>query len=90
MCTAVELVQDLSEYLSRRFPTVYTVVRHNATTSGKDRSGWYGRALVKQITILPLGKTYDLDDEDPMVVAASLCAHLLLYEKTLVLLIHRP
>ena len=66
---AAELVQELAEYLSLRFPAVYSVVRHDAE---KDASGWYGQSSIKEVTILPLQKTYKLSDEDPMVIAALL------------------
>ena len=66
--TAFELVHELAEYLSRRFPNVYRVTR----LGGKDASGWYGEPGIKEITITPLGKTYSLQDEDPMTVAALL------------------
>ena len=68
--TAAELVQELAEYLDLRFPAVYSVVRHGRE---KDASGWYGQPSIKEVTILPLQKTYKLGEEDPMVVAALLC-----------------
>ena len=66
---ATELVHELAEYLSDKFPDLYSVVRHDAS---KNASGWYGRPAIKEITIIPLGKTYKLDEEDPMVISALL------------------
>ncbi|PSS32006.1 hypothetical protein PHLCEN_2v2248 [Hermanssonia centrifuga] len=66
---AKELVQELAEYLSQRFPDVYIIVRHD---SDKDSSGWHGQSSIKEITIIPLRKTYKLDEEDPMTVSALL------------------
>lgn len=48
---------------------MYHVVRHD---SAKDTSGWYGEPSIKTITIVPLDKTYDLDEADPMAVSALL------------------
>lgn len=62
-------MHELAEYLSRRFPDVYRVTRCEGAT---DASGWYGLPAVKEITIVPLGKTYSLQDENPMIVAALL------------------
>ncbi|OBZ71859.1 hypothetical protein A0H81_08181 [Grifola frondosa] len=64
---AEEFVHELAEYLSRRHPKVYAVVR-----SEKEFDGWYGEGRIKDITIVPLQKTYKLDEEDPMKVAALL------------------
>ena len=55
--------------MSRRFPDVYRVTRCEGAT---DASGWYGLPAIKEITIVPLGKTYSLQDENPMIVAALL------------------
>ncbi|KAJ3518428.1 hypothetical protein NM688_g9440 [Phlebia brevispora] len=66
---ATELVEELAEYLSARFPTIYTVVRHDPE---KNTSGWYGKPSIKEITIVPLQKTYVLAQEDPMVISALL------------------
>ncbi|KZV71418.1 hypothetical protein PENSPDRAFT_577776, partial [Peniophora sp. CONT] len=55
---AEELVQELSEFLSKRYPSVYSVTRDGA---GK----------VRTITILPTKETYDVSIE-PMRVSALL------------------
>jgi len=66
---AQELVYELSEYLSRRYPDTYSVVRHKPLAGD---FGWYGEGQVKEITIVPLGVTYDLENEDPMKVSSLL------------------
>lgn len=67
--SAIELVHELAEYLSRRFPDIYRVTRFSGMN---DASGWYGLPGIKEITIIPLGKTYNLQNEDPMTVASLL------------------
>jgi len=57
--------------VSRRFPLIYTVVRHASCDSVNTR-GWYGDDPVKEITVVPLDKTYDLDATDPMTLCALL------------------
>ena len=59
----------MAEYLSRRFPQMYTVTR-KAPTEGD--FGWYGEGQIETITILPMNATYDLEKEDPMAVAGLL------------------
>lgn len=66
---AVELVQEMAEYLSRRFPTTYSVKRRDPETDG---SGWYGLSSIKEITIIPAGRTYVVDEEEPMALAGIL------------------
>lgn len=65
---AVELVHELAEYLSRRFPDVYHVRRSDTSSE----TGWDGQAPIEDVTIVPLGKTYSLRDGDPLTVAALL------------------
>jgi len=60
---ARELVYELAEYLSRRYPLVFSVTRHHYRKNMK--RGWYGEGLVHTITILPFKRTFDLDTEDP-------------------------
>ena len=68
---AKELLFELAEFLSRRFPTVYKVVRHDpAKVDGG--YGWYGQGQIKEITVVPVGETYDLDHGDPMTTAKLL------------------
>ncbi|GJE84791.1 hypothetical protein PsYK624_008670 [Phanerochaete sordida] len=66
---AVELVHELAEYLSRRFPDVYHVTR---AAPGRSAAGWQGLPSIAEITIVPLGKTYSLEDGDPLTVASLL------------------
>ena len=67
--TARELVHELSEYLSARYPTVYSVTRHLHRSLDY---GWQGKGQISNITIIPLGKTYNLDEEDSMSIAGLL------------------
>ncbi|PCH41571.1 hypothetical protein WOLCODRAFT_137476 [Wolfiporia cocos MD-104 SS10] len=67
---AEELVHELAEYLSRRYPSIYQVTRK--PLSEKCFPGWYGEGAVKTIGILPLRVTYDLDEQDSMTVASLL------------------
>ena len=67
--SAKELVYELAEFLSRRYPDTYTVTRH-APREGD--YGWYGEGEVKTITIVPVDATYDLDVEDPMKISGLL------------------
>ncbi|EJD01283.1 uncharacterized protein FOMMEDRAFT_21702 [Fomitiporia mediterranea MF3/22] len=66
---AKELVYELAEYLSRRYPDTYRVTRHSPSPNDY---GWYGEGQVKEITIVPIDVTYNLDDEDPMKVSGLL------------------
>ena len=66
---AAELVQEMAEYLSRRYPTTYTVKRHE---SDADSSGWYGLPSIKEITIVPVSKSYIIEEEEPMALAGML------------------
>ena len=56
---AIELVHELAEYLSRRFPTTFEVVRYESEVPAL-HSGWDGMPPVKTVMILPLGESYDL------------------------------
>ena len=68
---AVELLYELAEYLSRRFPDLYCVTRHadGERTAG---SGWYGEPAIKEITLVALNKTYKLDEGNPLTTASLL------------------
>jgi hypothetical protein len=61
-------VQEIAEFVSRRYPAMYTVKRG----SPEDTSGWYGLPAIKEITVVPLGKTYKVDEEEPMSLASLL------------------
>lgn len=67
---ARELMYELSEYLSRRYPKSFSVTRHPLEKGGE--GGWYGEGRIHTITILPVNTTYDLDVDDPMTVSGLL------------------
>jgi hypothetical protein len=67
-------VQELAEYLSRRYPATYTIKRGNPA----DASGWYGLPAIQEITVVPVGKTYKIGEEEPMTLATLLCVSALL------------
>lgn len=78
MTIAKELVHEMAEYLSRRFPQMYTVTRKSPV---KGDFGWYGEGEIATIRIQTPSKvdgstgldvTYDLDKDDPMAVAGLL------------------
>jgi hypothetical protein len=70
---ARELVFELAEYLSRRYPQNFSVERHPVSSEKNDENGWYGEGRIRTITIRePVNVTYDLDKEDPMKVAGLL------------------
>ncbi|KAF8803724.1 hypothetical protein BYT27DRAFT_7109166 [Phlegmacium glaucopus] len=60
---AVELVHELAEYLSRRYPKDFSIVRHPqrfpAGTLFCDW-GWEGEPPIKTVTMVSLGISYDL------------------------------
>lgn len=64
-------MQDLAEFLVRRYPSLYKATRHEKGEWSTD--GWDGAGKVKEITLLPLVVTYDLEVEDPLKVANLLC-----------------
>ncbi|RFU28100.1 hypothetical protein B7463_g8239, partial [Scytalidium lignicola] len=64
---AKELCQDLSEFLSRRYPQLYKITR-----SKTDHNGWYNEGSIVRITIPAVEADYDLTREDPLTVAGLL------------------
>lgn len=73
----LELVQELAEYLSLRYPSTFRVERHRE--SNRDRKsyiakGWAGAPAIKSITVVPLGLTHELNENeaDMMRVCALL------------------
>lgn len=66
---AIELVYELAEYLHRRYPSVYSITRHS---SEKSTYGWYKAGDIKTITVVPLNRTFNLDEEKPLEVATML------------------
>ena len=67
--TAKELAYELSEFLSRKFPNFYRVIRKDHFPQDM---GWYGDGEIKTIEIIPLKVTYDLDSDNPMMIAGLL------------------
>jgi hypothetical protein len=66
---ACELCQDLAEFLSRRYPQVYTIER-----SRDNALGWYGLGAITRISMSTQGASYDLIKEDPLTVGCSYIA----------------
>ena len=62
---------ELAEYLSRRYPDVYSVNRY-PVSDNEDENGWYGEGRIRDITIIPCQVTYNLDKDEPMVVSRML------------------
>ena len=61
--TAVELVHELAEYLSRRYPKDFSVVRHSQRFHSGTLFcdwGWEGAPPIKTVTMNALGLSYDL------------------------------
>ncbi|KII95957.1 hypothetical protein PLICRDRAFT_234134 [Plicaturopsis crispa FD-325 SS-3] len=69
---SVELVYELAEYLSRRYPETYQVKRYEAGEKAPDVEGWYGAPAIKSVTIEPMGVTYDIREDNAMEVAGLL------------------
>ena len=64
---AVELVHELAEYLSRRYPNEFQVVRHDHNINGASEFagafsgwGWEDQPPVKTVSITSLGVSYEL------------------------------
>ncbi|KAI0346975.1 hypothetical protein BDW22DRAFT_482216 [Trametopsis cervina] len=64
---AKELVYEMAEYLSRRYPSVYTVRRRE-----KGADGWYGEPMIEEITVVPVERTFRIESEEPMMLAGLL------------------
>jgi hypothetical protein len=66
--SAVEVVHELAEYLSRRYPGEFTVTRHAqrpiASTSDSDAAfgdwGWEELPPIKTITMTAIGVSFDV------------------------------
>lgn len=67
---AREVVYELAEYLVRRYPRLYSVTRHDP--SAMAGGGWYGEGQIRTVALKAVGRTLNLDHEDPMTVAAFL------------------
>jgi hypothetical protein len=59
---AQELAQELAYFLGNRYPKIFSVCYE----------GEEGPSSVVQVTITPLGITYDLRKEDPIKIVAQL------------------
>ena len=68
---AEEFLYELTEYLTRSHPDVYRVTRHPVSKRA-EQNGWYGEGRIKDITIVPFEKTYDLEKEEPLKIARLL------------------
>jgi hypothetical protein len=68
----MELVHELSEFLSRKYPKTYQVRRKKPCARDL---GWYGEGEIYSIDIIPLKVTYNLDVDDPMMVSGLLYDH---------------
>ncbi|CAE6435113.1 unnamed protein product [Rhizoctonia solani] len=67
---ARELVNELGEYLSRRFPHVFRVV--SRAKYAPDDFSWENLGEIEIIEIIPLGVQYNLQEEDPMKISGLL------------------
>ncbi|KAF9008860.1 hypothetical protein BDQ17DRAFT_1275100 [Cyathus striatus] len=55
---AIELVHELAEYLSRRYPQSFKIERHIAKTD--EPLGWNDLPSIKEVTVIPLSTTHRL------------------------------
>ncbi|KAG8733461.1 hypothetical protein FRC11_006101 [Ceratobasidium sp. 423] len=67
---ARELVNELGEYLSRRYPHVFRVVSRVKHTAND--FGWDNLGEIEVIEIIPLNVRYNLQEEDPMKISGLL------------------
>ncbi|KIM47089.1 hypothetical protein M413DRAFT_16557 [Hebeloma cylindrosporum] len=85
---SIELVHELAEYLSRRFPTMFEIVRHSSSVVSES-TGWYGLPPIKSIRVLPVGKSYEipmhLDDGENAAVRALEIASLMIQEDIVIM-----
>lgn len=61
--TAVELVHEIAEYLARRYPKDFSVVRHSQRFHGGTVYcdwGWEGAPPIKTVMVHSLGLSYEL------------------------------
>ncbi|KAL4241323.1 hypothetical protein ABKN59_000084 [Abortiporus biennis] len=66
---AVELLYELAEFLSRRYPDVYRVTR---LAPSEGSYGWYGQGQIKDITIVPLNRKFVIGEDDPLKISSLL------------------
>ncbi|CAE6507270.1 unnamed protein product [Rhizoctonia solani] len=67
---ARELVNELGEYLSRRYPQVFRVV--SRIKYAPNDLSWDNLGEIEIIEIIPLGVRYNLQEEDPMKISGLL------------------
>jgi hypothetical protein len=69
---AIELVHELSEYLSRRYPETFQITRHASSASWADYPvGWGGAAPVKSVRIVHLQEEFELPFPLPLNYTAN-------------------
>ncbi|KAJ7777319.1 hypothetical protein B0H16DRAFT_1505066 [Mycena metata] len=68
---AIELVHELAEYLSRRYPTTFQVIRHDSLSLADYPAGWNGAAPVKSVRIVPSGEVFELPLPLPLNYTAT-------------------
>jgi hypothetical protein len=68
--TARELVNELAEFLIRRYPHIFRAVSR-ASPAPNDFS-WDNLGEINIIEIVPLGVQYNLQTEDPMTISGLL------------------
>lgn len=79
IAVAIELVHELSEYLSRRYPSSFHVTRHEPDVKARCQYGWDGAPPIRTITVVPLTTTHQLplspgDGEDAAERALTISA----------------
>jgi len=57
---AIELVHELSEYLSRRYPSSFHVTRHESDVKARCQYGWNGAPPIRTISVVPLNTKHEL------------------------------
>ncbi|KAF8631213.1 hypothetical protein AX15_002544 [Amanita polypyramis BW_CC] len=57
---AIELVHELAEYLSRRYPLSFRITRHKLDVRTPRQHGWDGTPPIHTISVIPLNATHQL------------------------------
>ncbi|KAK2466386.1 hypothetical protein APHAL10511_002028 [Amanita phalloides] len=87
---AVELVHELAEYLSRRYPLSFQVTRHGSDVRARCQYGWDGAPPIRTISVLPLNATHHLpltEDDGKDAAKRALTISALLIQDDLAILI---
>ncbi|KAF7356953.1 hypothetical protein MVEN_01031300 [Mycena venus] len=58
--SAIELVHELAEYLSRRYPKTFQITRHTQMPAADYPAGWDGEPPIKSVRIVHLQEEFDL------------------------------